>query len=119
MPYQAFTGKCPNLSHLQIFGSFIYARKTGNQPAKLDYHTAQGIFLTFTATGNNVYYLDYETGQVHIGQHVIFDEAHITVPAGYVPLVAEALQRLGYYVNESWTKESRAQDGIDKNENFG
>ena len=29
----------------------------------------------------------------------------MTVPAGHAPLAAQALQRLGYYVNESWIKE--------------
>ena len=41
---------------------------------------------------------------VKIGQHVVFDEAHMTTPAGYAPLAAKALQCLGYYVHESWVK---------------
>ena len=36
------------------------------------------------------------------GTHVMFDEAHMTVPAAQAPLAAQALQRLGYYTRESW-----------------
>ena len=109
-PFQAFTGKRANLSRLQIFGSRVYARKSGNRPAKLDHHASEGIFLSFTATDSNVYYLDDETGTVKIGQHVVFDEAHMTTPAAHAPLAAQALQRLGYYVHESWVKETEKEN---------
>ena len=33
---------------------------------------------------------------------MIFDEAHMTVPAGRAPLAAQALQRLDYHLHESW-----------------
>ena len=114
-PFQAFTGRRPNLSKLRIFGSRVYARKTGNRPAKLDHHTTKGIFLTYTATDNNVYYIEHDSGQVRIGQHVIFDEAHMTTPAGYAPLAAEALQRLGYHVKETWVEEVE-QEKINAND---
>jgi deoxyuridine 5'-triphosphate nucleotidohydrolase len=101
-PFEAFTGKRPNLSNARIFGSRVYARKPGRSPAKLDNHTSEGTFLCFTATQKNVFYIDDSTGAVKTGQHVMFDEAHMTVPAGRAPLAAQALQRLGYYVKESW-----------------
>jgi deoxyuridine 5'-triphosphate nucleotidohydrolase len=101
-PYQAFTGQRPDLSRARIFGSRVYARKTGNKKAKLDNHTSEGVFLAFTPTAKNVYYIDDATGTVKVGQHVLFDEAHMTVPAGRAPLAAQALQRLGYYVRETW-----------------
>ena len=104
-PFQAFTGKRPNLSRLRIFGSRVYAKKSGDRPAKLDHHAAEGIFLCFSATDSNIYFIDDNTGKVKVGQHVVFDEAHMTVPAGHAPLAAEALQRLGYYVNEKWIQQ--------------
>ena len=108
-PFQAFTGKRPNLSRLRIFGSRVYAKKTGDRPAKLDQHAAEGIFLSFSATDSNIYFIDDDSGRVKIGQHVVFDEAHMTVPAGHAPLAAQALQRLGYYVNESWIDEEKSK----------
>ena len=104
-PFQAFTGRRPDLSRLRIFGSRIYARDTGQRKAKLDHHTTEGIFVGFTATDRNVYYIDDATGSVRTGQHIIFDEAHMTVPARYAPLAAQALQRLGYHANESWVQD--------------
>ena len=44
-----------------------------------------------------------------IGQHLVFNEVHMTVPARHAPLAAQALQRLGYYVNETWMQEERQQ----------
>ena len=109
-PFQGFTGKRPDLSKLRIFGSRVYARKSGNRAAKLDNHTAEGIFLCFSATDNNVYFIDDATGRIRMGQHVIFDEAHMSVPAGKAPLAAQALQRLGYYVKESWVNDEKTKD---------
>ena len=110
-PFQAFTGKRPNLSRLRIFGSRVYAKKSGDRPAKLDQHAAEGIFLCFSATDSNIYFIDDETGKVKIGQHVVFNKAHMTVRAGHAPLAAQALQWLGYYVNESWVQDETIDQG--------
>ena len=40
--------------------------------------------------------------RVGTGHHVIFDEAHMSVPANRAPLAVESLQRLGYYSREAW-----------------
>lgn len=56
--FQAFTGRQLDLSRLQIFGSCIYAGETGQHKAKLNHHTAEGIFVNFTATDCNVYYIE-------------------------------------------------------------
>ena len=116
-PFQAFTGRRPDLSRLRIFGSRVYARKSGERAAKLDNHTAEGIFLGFTATDANVYFIDDETGTIKTGQHVIFDEAHMTVPAGHAPLAAQALQRLGYYVKETWVDEEKKAEMAQQQKN--
>jgi len=42
------------------------------------------------------------TMRVGTGHHVIFDEAHMSVPANRAPLAVESLQRLGYYSREAW-----------------
>ena len=60
-PFQAFTGKRPNLSRLRIFGSRVYAKKSGDRPAKLDQHTAEEFFLCFSATDSNIYFINDET----------------------------------------------------------
>ena len=104
-PTEAFTGTKPNLANLRIFGSRVFAKKPGNRPFKLDNHAYEGIYLGHTSNNRNVYIRDQQSGRIKIGAHVYFDEAHMTAPAGKVPLAAQALQRIGYNQSETWVKE--------------
>jgi len=115
-PFQAFTGRKPNLSDLRIFGSRVYAKKPGKAKTKLDHHTSKGVFLRVTATSGNVNFIDAATGLIMTRTHVMFDEAHMTVPAAKAPLAAQALQQLGYYTRESWIDYEVMQEfDADKN----
>ena len=95
-PYEAITGKQPDLSNLRTFGCRIFVKKPGKRPDKLDYHTSNGIFMGYTASMKNMYYIDDMTNQIKIGVHAYFDEAHFTVPKEQAPLAAQNLQTLGY-----------------------
>jgi hypothetical protein len=78
-PFQLWTGKLPDLSHLRIFGSLISPRRNGARPAKLDKHTYDGVFLGYTATCANISYVDVHTGRVKICQAPShFDESHFS-----------------------------------------
>jgi len=109
-PYEAMTKMKPDLTYLRIFGSRACAKKPGKRPYKLDTHAFNGIFLGYTATSKNVYIKDDKTNQVKIGSHVIFDEAHMSVPTNTAPLAAQALQRLGYHRDESWRKTEHSHN---------
>ena len=61
-PFELWTGKLPDLSHLQISGSLVSPRRNGARPAKLDKHTYDGIFLGYTSTCSNVQYVDIQAG---------------------------------------------------------
>jgi hypothetical protein len=91
-PYQAYTGKKPNLKHLRIFGSPVVSRLPSRRPAKLDSHTSGGIFLGFTATSHNIYYRDSETKCIKIATHITFDEARYSVPTHAQTPSQQALQ---------------------------
>jgi len=91
-PYEAYTGKRPNLKHVRVFGSPIIARQPGRRPAKLDSHSSIGIFLGFTATPHNVYYMDTTTKKIKIGTHIIFDEAGYTIPPAERTIFQQRLQ---------------------------
>ena len=43
-----------------------------------------------------MYYIDDATNQGKMGTHILFDEAHFTIPASQTPFTAQALQLLGY-----------------------
>jgi len=117
-PFEVMTNTKPNLSRLRVFGSKVYARKPGSRSTKLDDNIVQGIFLGFTATDKVVTFIDEASGTIESGTHVLFDEAHMSVAAQKAPLAAQALQRLGYSVRESWMRASDQSDHVLRNDAF-
>ena len=93
-PFQALTGREPNLQDLKIFGSRIIAKNPGQRRAKLDDHTSSGIFLHHTATTSINKYIDDKTDREKSTSHIDFDEAHYTTSSK--PLGARALIETGY-----------------------
>ena len=76
-PFQEYTGRIPDLSHLRVFGSRVTVGRPQGRRYKLDNTaTTTGIFLGYTASNRNVWYKDDTTGLVKSARHVIFDEAH-------------------------------------------
>jgi hypothetical protein len=69
----------------------------GTRAAKLDAHTAAGIFLGYTPTEKNIYYQDINTLCIKSATHVTFDEANYTVPKVLISPAMALLQELGYY----------------------
>ena len=114
-PYEAMTGITPDLSALRIFGCRIYAKKTGKRPAKLDGHTASGIFLGYTATMKNCRYIDDKTGQIKIATHAIFDEAQMTSKPQETPISAQTLQRLGYSSSSDMSQRHQQLEATEEN----
>ena len=96
-PYERLTGKRPDVSRLRIFGARVCARMPGaDKFPKLDHKNTNGIFLGYTATDKNIYFEDDITGRILISKHVLFDEAHLSIPSNSTPLGAQALHRTGY-----------------------
>ena len=52
-PEEAFTGKKPDISHLKIFGSFVYIHVTKDAGKKLELTAEVGIFVGYTETPHN------------------------------------------------------------------
>mmetsp|Transcript_1233 Transcript_1233/g.1891 ORF Transcript_1233/g.1891 Transcript_1233/m.1891 type:complete len:453 (+) Transcript_1233:2258-3616(+) len=94
-PFEAWSGKKPNLSHLKIFGSPVIVRLRGPRPAKLDHHTTHGVFLGYPATDHNIYYQDFKTKRIKLATHVTFDEAGWTLPLKERSIGMLELQELG------------------------
>ena len=106
-PFQAITGKKPDLGGLRIFGSRVVSQSTVRRTGKLDLnHVRHGIFIGHTGTKRNVYYIDDDSRKPKIGSYIEFDEAHMSVPAQHAPLAAQALQRVGYAVEEKQVNDS-------------
>ena len=93
-PFEAITGRKPNIKDIKIFGSRVIAKNTGHRRAKLDDHTSQGIFLHHCASTTISKYLDVNTNREKTTSHLDYDEAHYT--AKDKPLGALALINNGY-----------------------
>ena len=112
-PFQDFTGIKPNLDRIRVFDCHTSVKQSGKRDAKLDNHSYTGRFLGFIATPKNINYIDDNSGKVKLGTHAIFDEAHMATPASKASLAAQALQRLGYHMNESWVKDKNNKHHAD------
>ena len=99
-PFEAITGRRPNVTDIKIFGSRVVAKKTGHRSAKLDDHASRGIFLHHTATTSISKYLDTTTNREKITSHLEYDEAHYTIRDQDRPIGAQALLNHGYHTNE-------------------
>jgi hypothetical protein len=51
---EGFYGFKPDVGHLKLFGSRVCVKRSGNQPAKLDWNNYTGLFLGYTAMDNNI-----------------------------------------------------------------
>jgi dUTP pyrophosphatase len=94
-PYEAYTGKQPELTRLRVFGSPVIVRLPGRRQGKLDKHTTSGIFLGYTATSTNIYYRDNHTKRIKLATHVTFDEAGYTIPPHERTQLQHELQAIG------------------------
>jgi hypothetical protein len=50
---EAFTGKKPDVSHFNIFGSYVYVHVTKNAMKKLEPNVEVGIFVGYIETPHN------------------------------------------------------------------
>ena len=92
-PYEAWYGRCPDVTFLKTFGSKVCVRQSGSRWCKLDRHDFTGIFLGYTATDQNIMYLDTTSGIVKTCHHAVFDEAWYLQPTR--PPAAQLLYDLG------------------------
>ena len=62
-PFEAITGRKPNIKNLKVFGSRVIAKNSNNRQAKLDDNTSTGIFLHHTGSTAISKYLDNNTNR--------------------------------------------------------
>jgi len=73
MPYEAWHGGKPTVSHLRIFGCLAFAKELGHI-SKLDDRSTPGVFIGY-AEGSKAYrILDPKTQRVRMARDVVFDE---------------------------------------------
>ena len=99
-PFEAWTGRLPNLKDLKVFGVQVCVKQTGKRRAKLDRHDFTGIFLGYTATEKNIRYIDVTSGVTKSCHHAVFDEAWYLQPTR--PPAAQLLYDLGLVEEEDF-----------------
>ena len=73
-PYEAWTGKAPNLKHLRIFGSDAYVHTPKQFTRKFDARASKKIFVGYTDESTNYRVYDPKTKKVSVAQNVVFNE---------------------------------------------
>jgi hypothetical protein len=72
-PYEAWHGRKPAVSHLQVFGCLAFAKELGHV-SKLDNRSTLGVFIGY-AEGSEAYrILDPKTQRVRTARDVVFNE---------------------------------------------
>jgi hypothetical protein len=73
MPYEAWHGRKPTVSHLQVFGCLTFGKELGHI-GKLDDRRTPGVFIGYTEGSNAYRILDPGIQCVHTTHDVVFDE---------------------------------------------
>jgi hypothetical protein len=71
--YEAWHGRKPAVSHLQVFGCLTFAKELGHI-SKLDDRSTLGVFIGYTEGSKAYRILDPGTQRVHMMHDVVFDE---------------------------------------------
>ena len=73
MPYEAWHGRKPAVSHLRVFGCLAFAKEL-DHISKLNDRSTPGVFIGY-AEGSKAYrILDPKTQRVRMARDVVFDE---------------------------------------------
>ena len=101
-PFEAYTTNKHNLSHLQIFGSYVTSKNPRDRATKLAHNVSHGIFFGFTAADRNLIFRDDISNQVKRARPIIFDESHYH--RSKRPPYAQQLYNLGELSTPSTSK---------------
>ena len=73
-PEEDFTGKKPDISHLNIFGSPVYIHVTKDDRKKLELTAEVGIFLVYTDTPHNYRVYLPDSSKIFVRRDIKFQE---------------------------------------------
>ena len=73
-PYQAWTGKAPDLKHLRVFGSTAYAHQPSEKRQKLDARALEYTMIGYSSESKGYKLWDDNKKRIHISRDVVFDE---------------------------------------------
>jgi len=74
-PFEAWTGKKPNVKHLRIFGCAAYAHVPKDEQQKLDSKARKCVFLGYGTETKGYHLYDPKCPRVLYSQDVLFNES--------------------------------------------
>jgi len=74
-PFERWTRKKPDISHLRTFGCLAFASIYGDLRKKLDNHACKCVLLGYSETATQYRVMDVSSGRVFIARDVKFDES--------------------------------------------
>ena len=78
IPYEAWTGNNPNVSHLRIFGCDAFAHVPKDERSKLDSKTRRSIFLGYGQGVKGYHFYNKAQKRIFYSRNVVFDETRST-----------------------------------------
>lgn len=76
-PFEAWTGKRPNLEHLRVFGSKVYIHVADSQRSKLEPKSIEGIFLGYDDQSKAYRVYNPDRNAVVASRDVVIDERSV------------------------------------------
>ncbi|KAJ7978961.1 Retrovirus-related Pol polyprotein from transposon TNT 1-94 [Quillaja saponaria] len=73
-PLEAWSGKKPNVSHLQIFGSIAYAHVPDQERSKLDDRSVKYVFIGYDSNSKGYKLYNPRNGKIIVSRDVEFNE---------------------------------------------
>lgn len=75
-PYEMWTGKKPDLSHIRVFGCDVYARTPKQHITKFEARARKAILVGYENDSKNYRLYDSKTRSVFVSRHVSFKESN-------------------------------------------
>lgn len=73
-PYEAWSGRKPNVSHLRVFGSIVYANVPKERRTKLDDKSEKFVFIGYNTNSKGYKLFNPINGKIIVSRDVDFDE---------------------------------------------
>src|SRR6266508_4358749 len=109
-PYEAWTGKKPDVSHFREFGCDVWVLDETKNKSKLDPRSKKMVFVGFEDGSKAIRYWDKETRKIKVSRNMVFNENDKPEQYGEVPGVSAEVES---GINPTSTQTEKGTDPQD------